>query len=78
MQLINIQEVKADFSQILAKALAGENIVIAQAGKPVAKLIAYNDNHKPRKQGIWKNKVILSEDFDNEDKEVNCLFYGNK
>lgn len=54
----------------------GKEVVIAKAGKPVAKLVAYKEKKKPRKFGLWKGKVFVPDNFDDEDEEINKLFYG--
>ena len=76
MQVINIHKAKTNLSKLIEKAQTGEDIIIAKAGKPVAKLSAYKDALKPRKAGLWKGKVWVSDDFDDEDEEINKLFYG--
>jgi prevent-host-death family protein len=50
---INIAEAKAKLSELLDRALAGEEIVIARAGKPLARLVPVEDL-KPRKPGAWR------------------------
>ena len=50
---INIAEAKAKLSELLDRALAGEEIVIARAGKPLARL-APVEARQPRKRGAWR------------------------
>lgn len=77
MQLVmNTHQAKSNLSQLIAAALAGQDVVIAKAGKPVAKLVAYKEKLVPRKPGLWKGKVWIADDFDEEDEEINKLFYG--
>ena len=76
MQTINIHQAKTNLSALIEKTRNGEEVVIAKAGKPVAKLVAYKEKLKPRKPGLWKGKVWMSKDFNNEDEEINKLFYG--
>lgn len=78
MQVVNIHQAKTNLSKLIEKILAGENVVIAKAGKPVARLVAYKEKLKPRKAGLWKGKVWISDDFDDEDPEINKLFYESK
>ncbi len=78
MLIINIHQAKTNLSKLIEKALGGEEVVIARAGKPVAKLSAYNHKPKPRKFGVLKGKIWVSPDFDEEDKEINKLFYGGE
>lgn len=75
MQVVNIHEAKTNLSKLIEKISSGEEIIIAKAGKPVAKLSSYKEKLKPRKSGLWKGKVWMSEDFNDEDEEINKLFY---
>lgn len=78
MEVINIHQAKTNLSKLIEKTKAGEEIVIAKAGKPVAKLVAYKEKLKKRKPGLWKGKVWVSPDFDEEDEEINKLFYDSE
>ncbi|HXP06415.1 MAG TPA: type II toxin-antitoxin system prevent-host-death family antitoxin [Stellaceae bacterium] len=49
----NIAEAKAKLSELLDRALAGEDIVIARAGEPMARLTALK-RKRPRKPGAWR------------------------
>ena len=69
MQSTNIHAAKTHFSKLLERVESGEEIVIARAGKPVAKLVPY-DSQAPvpkRKPGVWAGKVWISPDFDKPD-----------
>jgi antitoxin (DNA-binding transcriptional repressor) of toxin-antitoxin stability system len=54
---------------------AGEEIVIARNGTPVARLVAHQPRHEPRKPGRWKGRGWISPDFDAPDPELERLFY---
>ncbi len=75
MLTANIYEAKTKFSQLIEAVLQGKEVVIAKAGKPVAKLVPYKEELKPRKFGLLKGKIWISPDFDDEDEEINKLFY---
>ena len=65
MQTVNIHEAKTQFSRFVDQAEAGEEIVIARAGKPVARLVALETAaRKPRKLGLGKKKFTFPEQFD--------------
>ncbi len=64
MKIANIHEAKTQLSKLIEAALNGEEVVISKAGKPVAKIIAYQPNLEPRKSGYWRGKVKMAEDFD--------------
>lgn len=76
MQIINIHQAKTHLSQLIEKVVAGEDIIIAKAGKPVAKLVAHREKLKPRKAGSLKGKLFVSDDFDDDDKQIQEMFYG--
>ena len=78
MQVINIHEAKTNLSKLIEQAVAGSDVIIAKAGKPVARLVGYKKTLKPRKLGLWKGKVWISDDFNDEDEEINEMFYGKK
>ncbi|HWD60039.1 MAG TPA: type II toxin-antitoxin system prevent-host-death family antitoxin [Stellaceae bacterium] len=58
----NIAEAKAKLSELLDRALTGEEIVIARAGKPLARL-APVASKPPRKPGAWKHWNIPDDIF---------------
>lgn len=60
---INIHEAKTNFSKLLKRVLAGEEIIIAKAGKPIAKLVPISKKNIKRVAGLAKGKVTLSADF---------------
>lgn len=64
MAQVNVHEAKTHFSKLLARVAAGEEIVIARAGKPVAKLVAVEEKAKRRLPGMDAGKVWIADDFD--------------
>lgn len=65
MQTVNIHQAKTHFSHFVEQAEAGEEIVIARAGKPVARLVALSDATKvPRQLGLGKQQFSFPENFD--------------
>jgi prevent-host-death family protein len=63
MRTINIHEAKTHFSKLIDSVLHGNEILIAMAGKPVAKLVPI-DRKVPRKFGVLKGKIKIARDFD--------------
>jgi len=63
MITINIHNAKTHLSQLIAKALAGEEVVIAKAGKQLVRLLPI-ETSTPRASGQWKGKVSIAADFD--------------
>ena len=63
-RVLNLYEAKTQLSKLVEQASAGEEIVIAKAGTPKARLVPLR---KPsRKPGSWKGRVWVSDDFDDE------------
>ena len=60
---IEMNEAKARLDELLARARAGEEIVFAEAGKPVAKLVPADPNPRARAFGMFKGQVWISDDF---------------
>lgn len=63
-RVVNISEAKSQLSRLVAEAQAGHRVLIGRAGKPVAVLIAYDDDPEPRTLGGWEGRVWVAEDFD--------------
>jgi len=76
MEVINIHEAKTNFSKLVERAAAGEEIIIGKAGKPVARLVTYGKKPPVRKPGSLKGKIWIAPDFDDVDKEIEESFYA--
>jgi len=61
---INIHEAKTHFSRLLARVSNGEEVIIAKAGKPIARLIPIEERTHGRVAGSAKGKVFIGDDFD--------------
>jgi prevent-host-death family protein len=64
MITVNVREAKTHFSKLLAKINAGEEVVIARAGKPVARLIPWKPELKRRTAGLDRGSFSVPDDFD--------------
>jgi prevent-host-death family protein len=65
MTIFNIHDAKTHFSKLLERVLRGEEVVIARAGKPVARLTPFTPNDMaPRKPGKDQGQVVIHPDFD--------------
>ena len=64
MDAVSIHEAKTQFSRLVARAEAGEEIVVRRGATPVAKTVAYHAPTTPRRPGALKGQVELAEDFD--------------
>ncbi|MGI8903827.1 MAG: type II toxin-antitoxin system Phd/YefM family antitoxin [Solirubrobacteraceae bacterium] len=62
---VNVHEAKTQLSKLLGRVESGEEIVIARAGKPVAKLVRHEPGPSgPRKPGAMKGKIVIHDNFD--------------
>jgi len=64
MQSVNIHEAKTHLSRLVDRVTAGEVIVIAKSGKPVAKLVPYLTDESPRVPGSLRGMIEVRDDFD--------------
>ncbi len=64
MKIVNIRHAKTHLSRLLRAVQAGEEIVIARRGQPVARLVALTPPKPTRKPGGLKGRVRISVDFD--------------
>ena len=64
MQTINIHEAKTHLSRLLEQVAGGEEIIIAKAGKAIARLVPLDVPSKKRQLGLLKGKLNVPDDFD--------------
>ncbi len=78
MLAINIHEAKTHLSRLVEQAAAGEEIVIARAGRPVARLVALApDASEPRRLGVLAGKLAVPDDIDTLfARDIEAMFYG--
>ncbi|NIR60583.1 MAG: type II toxin-antitoxin system Phd/YefM family antitoxin, partial [Gammaproteobacteria bacterium] len=76
----NIHDAKTNLSKLLEAVARGEEVVIARAGKPVARLVAIPEKREPRKGGFWKGQVWMApdEEMKEVDEEIARLFNESK
>lgn len=77
MMQVNILEAKTKFSQLLAAVAAGEEVIIANRGKPVAILMPIPAKpHRTMGFGIWKDKMRVADDWDSPETNaaINQMF----
>jgi prevent-host-death family protein len=81
-RVFNIHEAKTNLSRLVAKVESGEDVVIARAGKPVARLVPVGRGKKKRpnrRPGQLKGKIRIGPDFDDPlPEEVLAAFRGER
>jgi prevent-host-death family protein len=63
-ETVNIYEAKTRLSQLVDLAAEGEEVIIARAGRPVARLVAYREPAKKRIPGRMRGRIWISPHFD--------------
>lgn len=61
---VNIHEAKTQLSRLLARAAAGEEVIIARSGEPVARLVPIERTGDQRVLGLDAGSVVIADDFD--------------
>ena len=64
MQTINIHEAKTHLSRLVEEVAAGGEIIIAKAGKPMARLVPLRVMPKRRQLGVFKGQLNILDNFD--------------
>ena len=64
MKTVNIHAAKTQLSKLIEAAVAGEEVVIAKAGRPMVRLVPVKTRAKRRGFGADKGKIFVSDDFD--------------
>jgi prevent-host-death family protein len=59
-----MHEAKTQLARLVERAGAGEDIVIGRAGRPVARLVRYEQRKEPRRPGRWKDKIRMADDWE--------------
>jgi prevent-host-death family protein len=63
VKIVNMHEAKTTLSQLVEQVENGEEVILARAGKPVARVIAIRTSGR-RVLGQWRGQVRMSDDFD--------------
>jgi prevent-host-death family protein len=61
--IVNLHEAKTHLSRLVEQVAQGAEIVIAKAGKPMARLVPIQGTVRPKKLGLLKGKIRVPEDF---------------
>ncbi len=62
--IVNLYEAKTSLSRLVDRASSGDEIIIAKAGKPMARLVPLKRRKTRRKPGGWEGRVFIADDFD--------------
>lgn len=76
---VNIYQAKTQLSRLVERAAAGEEIIIARAGKPRARLVALPSKRPKRVPGLLKGKIWISDDFNDPlPDDIQAAFEGRE
>lgn len=70
MRQVNIHEAKTHLSRLLEEVEDGNEVVIARAGKPIARLVPNDSSGQPRKPGSARGKIEILPGFDEYDEQI--------
>jgi prevent-host-death family protein len=74
---VNIHEAKTNLSRIVDEVAAGGEVIIAKAGKPMARLVPLEPVTRPKKLGLLKGRLVVPDDFNEPlDEDVIAAFEG--
>jgi prevent-host-death family protein len=75
-KVVNIHAAKTHFSKLVEEVEAGAEVTIARAGKPVLRLVKYEDQTVSRKLGFAKGEIsdLSDSDWEALDTKFNALF----
>ena len=76
MKQVNIHEAKTQLSRLLEEVEAGERVIIARAGEPIAVLSAYKAAVRRRRLGLFAGEATLRPDFDELPADIAAMFGG--
>jgi prevent-host-death family protein len=75
---VNIHEAKTHFSKLLQRVAAGEEVIIARAGVPVAKIVPVEAAPAKRQLGLYRGQIWMADDFDTLPDDLMAAFYGEE
>jgi len=78
VKIVNMHRAKSELSRLVEEVLAGKEIILARAGKPLVRLIAYEYDQRARRPGRFKGKIRIDPDFDHTPEGVVRAFEGGE
>jgi len=79
VRTVDIKVAELHLSRLVELVAAGEEIVIAEGGAPVARLLPPDSRREPRKPGLLKGQIRIAEDFDAPlPEEIMAAFRGER
>ena len=77
-EIVNTHDAKSRLSQLIRQVEAGDEVILARNGTPVAKIIGWQPARPNRAPGVWAGRVDYRADIVESDDEVTALFDESK
>jgi prevent-host-death family protein len=74
MLVRNISQAKAELSALIVAVQKGDEVILAKAGKPVARLVPYTGGTRRRKPGSMAGEIRIAGDFDSLPRDIAAAF----
>ena len=74
MHITNISQAKAQLSRLIERVLAGQEVIIGKAGRPVARLIPFERSEERRRPGALRGRIKIAPDFDDLPEDIARAF----
>lgn len=63
-KIVSVQDAQTQLAKLLSFAMKGNEVIIVEDNKPLARLVPIPSTAQPRKAGLSKGKIWISDDFD--------------
>ena len=70
MVYMNLRQAKTALPSLVEAAMQGDEVIIAQDGKPMVRLVPYQERKTPRQPGRLRGLIRISDDFDAVDPDI--------
>jgi len=77
MVKIELSKAKEELSNLISLVSKGERVIIIKNNKPVADLVKHEMQNE-RRLGLLRGRLSIPENFNDEDDEINSMFYGKQ
>jgi prevent-host-death family protein len=74
MVVRNISQAKAELSALIEQVQKGTEVILAKAGKPVAKIVPFRGPARPRTPGSMEGEIWIAPDFDDLPDDIASAF----
>ena len=78
MVYMNLHQAKTALPSLVEAAMQGDEVIIAQDGKPMVRLVPYQERKTPQQPGRLRGLIRISDDFDAVDPEIIEMFENGK